>query len=190
MKPLIDAIPKRTVRLADKDYEIYNCISVSIQREAITFCTYCSANGRQKQCKATISKDSEKMHQRIVSRLENISDAVERNYYAKYALPISDLLPHFRSYFKLPEGNKYLHIDFPVLDIGTGKKLWKSKCLGNISYLNQADIDAGIKGVEECQLIMNTQYNVLAKKHNKELLETIEHQIKQRDRVYYQKKYI
>ena len=189
IKPLIPAIPSKTVSIEGKEYQVYDVICVSQHvtlYNPYTLVRVCINNITKRKVVRTfpIIKDPVKrttaIHLYIQDIVTELNGFVEDNYVGdrhRYA----DLKGKYVITKETSCGRQYTYVKYRVrADIGE-KQQSATKFIGQTAKVTQADIDARVNEAVEHRRIVNTQYNEkLAAKH-KAFRDIVEQQIAIRD---------
>lgn len=189
IKPLIPAIPSKTLTIEGKEYQVYDMVATCHGTTNSYYCQYLRVcinavdKARAVRTFPKIKDVSEKwraIHLHIQDIVTELNDFVEQNYCGD-RLRFWDLKPKYNILQMKKKKYNYTYVKYWVrADIGE-KQHPVNKLVGQTAKVTQADIDARVNEAVEHQRIVNTEYNkVLAAKH-KAFRDLVEQQIATRD---------
>lgn len=189
IKPLIPAIPSKTVSIEGKEYQVYDIISVRQlmnRNNPYTLVRVCINNTTKRKVVRTFpkikdpAKRARAIHLYIEDILTYLNDYVEDNYVGdrhQYA----SMEGKYAISREKNRGCEYTSVKY-LVRAGIGEKQrFVTKFIGQSAKITQSDIDARVNEAVEHRRIVNTQYNEkLAAKH-KAFRDIVEQQIAIRD---------
>lgn len=193
MKPLIQAIPKKTIIIMGKEYEIYKCITFAVysyKQDHFEVRISSACTGQNKRKRFSISSSAVEKYGRgiIDETLDKLSEIVEINYVKHFGLKLSDLKARIGKNEQTIKNCVYVYFYYSLFDFPSGRQFSKNKLGGNKKIATEEQINLRLQECIEHQRIHNTEYNIKASQYNKELAELIQKQIQERDHIYFQKK--
>ena len=191
-KPLIPAIPSKTISIMGYQmlvYEVVRVSKISIGDYEGEF-VHVSINSRQERKYIAafnripdIKEREAAIRLTVIDAVNHMNRYVEKNYNGD-RLRHSDLKPRY-SFGKLKKGaEEYLRIAYQVRCSETFRSTQIRKSIGNIKVITQTDIDESIKEAMCHQRYANEQYNKALKEKHLAFRTLVEQQVKERDSRY------
>ena len=188
-KPLIPAIPSKTISIMGYQMLVYEVVRVSkiiVDDYAGEF-VHVSINSRQEREYIPafrrihdVKEREEAIRLTVIDVVNHMNRYVEKNYNGD-RLRYSSLKPRY-SLGKLKKGAaEYLRIAYHVRCSETFKATQVRKSIGNTNVITQADIDESIKEAMNHQRYANERYNEALKEKHLAFRKLVEQQIKERD---------
>ena len=192
LKPLIPAIPSKTISIMGYQmlvYEVVRVSKISVGEYDGEFVRV-SINSRQERKYIAafrripdIKEREEAIRLTVIDAVNHMNRYVEKNYNGD-RLQYSSLKPRY-SFGKLKKGAaEYLRVAYQVRFSETFKATQVRKSIGNIKVITQADIDESIKEAMNHQRYATERYNEALKEKHLAFRKLVEQQVKERDSKY------